>query len=437
MKHYKHIIFALFFLILLLPSVQQKIKLVHPHPLSGSFVFSEKLPFSKTTWLNGSYQTSFEKWLGDHIGFKNILVRLYNQVDFSLFSVTHAKDIVIGKNNYLFEQRYIDAYLGTDKIKDEFLDDKLQKTQLVKDSLASLGIKLLVVVAPSKGEYYSEYIPAKLQQVNERNTNYNYMIGQFSKYNIDFIDFHSYFMDQKQVTKYPLFTKCGIHWSDYAATLVADSLISAIENSLKIDMPELIINEYRESQTPSNTDYDIGHLLNIYTTIDQGILAYPTYEYHDDSSKTKPNIVVIGDSFYWNLQNMGLFSNAVANHDFWYYFSQSYGDTEAPLKDIDLKNKIENQDMVILLATAAGIQDFDMGFTNRFYSLYTSQLKDAKPINSEFQMKVSKMKANIRHDHAWMEKIKTKAKEKGISLEEMIQLDAEYMVKQANETDEE
>lgn len=384
-----------------------------------------------SSWMSGEFQTSFEDWLGDHIGFRGTFVRIYNQLEFSLFSISHAKDVVVGRESYLFEQRYIDAHLGIDKTNDKYLDDKLRKTKFVKDTLESIGVKLLVVVAPSKGDFYPEYIPeSKLKQARNT-TNYQYMTEHFRENSIAYIDFNRWFLERKSSSEFPLITKCGIHWSDYGAALAADMLISHLEQALQIDMPELIIKGIRETTTPTDVDYDLGHLLNIFSSIPQGVLGYPEIEYHTGSTKTKPKIIVIGDSFYWNLRDMGLFDNVTENNDFWYYFSTSYGKTEGPLNEIDVKGKVEGQDMILLLVTAAGVNDFDMGFSNYFYDIYNRD--EAAVADHEFQIKVKEMEANIRRDAVWMDKIRAKAKEKGIRLDEMIRLDAEFVVRELEE----
>lgn len=421
MKKLSYLIFLSFLLTLCAPAVQQKFNSFAIAPLNGSFINAEKPQLNKTSWFSGTFQNQTDKWLNENVGFRNLFIRLYNEIEFRLFSNTNAKDILVGKENYLFEQRYIDSYFGVDIEDVESLNKKVLRTKFIKDTLETMGVKMLFVIAPSKADYFQEKLP-ETNLLKPDITNYDRIIELFNEHDIDYIDFNNFFIQKKHSEQFPLFTKCGIHWSDYGATLVADSIIKKAEYLLHVNLPNLIVTNINKKNLPSYVDYDLGHLLNIFTTIDQGELGYPDIKFESDTNLTKPNALIIGDSFYWNLENTGVFHNSFNCNNFLYYLNTAYNnDQKNSITRLNLKQEIENKNIIIFIVTAAGVQDFDFGFADKVYPFY----------DKAYQKKIEQMITKISNDKNWLKSIEEKASQQGISTAEMLRLDAEYMVKQS------
>ena len=97
MKTFKHIIFYVLILLMLLPALQQSLRLFGERPLDGDFVLAERPVLTRSSWNSMEYQQKFNSWLEQHIGFRNFFVRLQNQLDFSLYRKANAEGVVIGK----------------------------------------------------------------------------------------------------------------------------------------------------------------------------------------------------------------------------------------------------------------------------------------------------------------------------------------------------
>ncbi|MCD4697884.1 MAG: hypothetical protein K8S16_16790, partial [Bacteroidales bacterium] len=167
--------FLLSFLIAfwLLISFQFTFRLVSCEPLAG-FYFDQKAPVvSMNNWFNQSIQKYFNAYTENQLGFRPLYVRLYNQLQFSLFRNTNNKKIIIGYNNYLFEKDYINAYTGVDFVGKEKAHDDMKRLKSVVRFLKSNNTEFIFVIAPSKAYYFEEYIPSYL--IAERSqTNYAY-----------------------------------------------------------------------------------------------------------------------------------------------------------------------------------------------------------------------------------------------------------------------
>ena len=82
----KNLMFALLILMLIAPWMQASLWLIKEKPLMGAFSATaapDLSAFTRPDWLSGTFQETFNTQLENHIGFRNSLVRLNNQMDYS------------------------------------------------------------------------------------------------------------------------------------------------------------------------------------------------------------------------------------------------------------------------------------------------------------------------------------------------------------------
>jgi hypothetical protein len=218
------------------------------------------------------------------------------------------------------------------------------------------------VFAAGKGSFYPEYFPDNYK-VQRGTTNYECYIKEAKELGLNYIDFNKYFVDNKFTSKYKLYPKQGIHWSFYGMCIAADSIIKYIEFKRKIDMPNIYWKDIEIDYTRKD-DYDIGNGLNLLFKLKREKMGYPKVLIEPDSGKVKPSVLVVSDSFYWGLYNLGIWKTFSSNH-FWFYNQQIYSpDLRETLEvsQINIRNEIMNHDVIIILATEATLPNLGWGF---------------------------------------------------------------------------
>jgi SGNH hydrolase-like domain, acetyltransferase AlgX len=425
------ILFIIFLVLLTVPAIQKEFEIFKVKNLNGSFSLAHYEPFEIAKWFDGSFQQQYDKYLEDHIGLRTRFVRFFNTIDFHLFKKSHANGVLIGNNSFLFEKRYIRSALGLKEIDEQQLLEKVQHTKEVQDSLLSKGVQFLVITAPGKGWYYPEYIPKPYRNLKKENTHYEFVSQKFKVYGINNIDFNTLFLEMKDTVSYPLFPKCGVHWTYGSMQYVADSLINYCEKNMNIDLPDMIIDSVEYSKKPRFTDYDIGDALNINYKIPQDTLIYPSFSFKNDSTKTKPRLLVIGDSFYWTFYNGHFASNLFSQNRFAYYNNELHGYKKGTFSEAVRKKGVKNADIIMIWTTESQYHDFDMGFVDdmqRYFEMGWDSLDNHKI--DEREELIQFYVQQIQNSAEWLEHIKVKAKENNVSLKEMLRRDAEYMVEQ-------
>ncbi len=352
---------AFVLLVLFLPLLQGRLHFIHLYPLAGDEGPKKDTAFTLNNYFSGLYQHKLNERLASDFGFRSLLIKFNNQVNFSLFHKVNAQGVIAGKEEYLFETTYINAQLGKDFIGEDSINNRLKRLKLISDQLQALNKQLLLVIAPSKPSFYKEFLPDECQAGSSKN-NYSFVSKGIKKHQLNCIDFSAYFNALKATSHYPLYPKHGNHWSTYGAYLATDSILKFIEWQRKIDLPDLSIKSLKMEQ-PKNDDKDIEYGINLLFKLNSFDLAYPEIAI-DTTGKTKPNVLVIGDSFYWNLYHLGI--DRCFNHSqFWYYNQAVYPVTtkkQVMTNELDLNEEMKQYDVIILLATESNIHNLGWGF---------------------------------------------------------------------------
>lgn len=429
-KHINNIKKALLFLILALliaPIFQAKFNIIELKPLKGDITEPEINNFNFKDWFSGDYQEQREKYLNEAFGFRSFMIRVNNQIAYSLFNRPMAGGVIIGKNNYMYEENYIKAYHGIDYIGYDSIMNRMQRLKYIQDTLSKLDKNIILVFAAGKGSFYPEYFPDEYITEKKR-TNYETHLQLAQQLGISHIDFNSYFIENKSKSPYPLYPQYGIHWSYYGMCLAADSIIRYIENARNIDMPNLYWDQIEITQ-PKKGDYDIADGMNLLVKLKTFDMAYPNIKFQSDSAKIKPTVLVISDSFYWGMYNMGI-TSAFSNSHFWFYNKQIYpnnDNTPTETSIFDLKDEIDKHDVIIIMATEATLPALGWGFIENVYNHFKG-IKSKEKFDAEFQTKVTNLRNQIKRDKEWLKKIEEKAASRKISVDSMLTIDAIWMI---------
>jgi hypothetical protein len=406
---------------MVLPAIQHRFKIFMVRPLDGDFMLAQRPSFTREKWMDGTFQAGFDSYLEDHIGFRNLFVRLNNQIEFSLFSKANAEGVVVGKDHMVFEYDYIRAYTGGDFIGINTIDKKLGRMKFLQEFLKSqFDIDFIFILEPSKARFYHDYIPKRYLKDGLSISNYEYISQKVDELGIRHIDLNSYFMQMKDTARYLLYPKYGIHWSEYTMPLIADTLTKTIEQIRNIKLPQYEIEEIIVKDSLADSDYDVGKTMNLLWKLPHPEMPYPVFSFEDNNPGTKPMVLAVADSYYWNFFNTRIPKHLFANEAFWYFNAKVYPDFyfgEKWVNELDLQSEIEKQDIILLSVTERFLYKFDWGFIDQVYELYGPEYSGDL---------IYKYENLIRMDASWFDRIEKESKKENISLELAIRNEARF-----------
>lgn len=412
--------------LLLLPPLNMLYPVIHEKPLDGDFVIPSRPGFNTAGWIEGIFQENFESWADFNIGFHNTLFRLANQVDYSLFGKTRNDDIIRGKDNYFFEYDYIRAHSGIDYIGEKYLDRFIRRLKFLQNKLKrDHNTDLIFVFEPGKASFLPEMIPDEYQFADSTMTNYKKMVELCEEHDLTFLDLNRFFLSLKGTTPYPLFNRYGTHWTLYGMSLAVDSLIRFIEDVRDIDLPDYHVSRYDREARSRKPDYDIGSTLNLLFRLPEtDTLAYPVFEFDNNNVQNKPKLLVVGDSFFWNIYNTWIPFTLFSDAHFWYFnsfvFPETYKDTLSS-KSLDLREQLETNDVILVMITERFLYKLVWGFADDAFELYA-------PLSHYDTMRYT-LHRILTYD-TWFDQILGKAETSGSTLAQTLEREVRYIYQQ-------
>jgi len=220
-------------------------------------------------------------------------------------------------------------------------------------------------MVPGKGSFYPEYFPDEFVKPVTDSTNYKQYKRLLSNSNIHTLDLNNWFLEIKDTCNCVLYPQYGIHWSYYGMLMATDTIIHYIEDVCNINLPDIEIFNISRSNNLKETDYDIAEGMNLLFQMKAEEMCYAKYKWKVEEGSIRPKVIVIADSFYWGIFNLGIATNSFSLGGFYFYNQQIYPDSfEKPISvsDIDLNERINQNDVIILMTTESNLPKFSWGF---------------------------------------------------------------------------
>lgn len=423
--------------ILFIPIIEKELNIIKSTPLKGSFTKAEDIAFDQGNWFSGEFQEQKGKYLNEQIGFRDFLLRLNNQINFSLFNSGKTESTIVLEDGLLLTQDEINSFTGKNYIGDSLIQVNLRKIKSVKKFLKTKGVELMIVFAPGKTRYYKEEIPKKYKNQVFPKTNYEEYCKELIKDEIHFIDFGKWFNTSKENSQYPLFPKNGIHWTEYGKVLAADSLINYFNKNTNLQLPNFKIDTIEISDTARGSDNDLELSQNLLFDLNDQVLAYPQISF---PKKSNHRIMTVGDSYAGGFYFLGINNNIFNNGQFWRYNSEIYLPRFGRWKkvyEVDALEEISKHKAVILITTEANLTRFPFGFIESMYTNYIDITSEKYISHEQIKDKeILKIIEEINQNSKWYSKIQKQAKLANRTMKEELLINAEYLYRIRNKNKE-
>ena len=218
--------------------------------------FPRTVPTNMTAVAEATVQT--EQWLSDHFGWRSLLIRTKNELDYRIFGTSSR--VYYGSDDVIYMRRWSDERFPD---LDAVLRDPQRRgvvLQRMRDRVAmyrAAGIVPIVVIAPSKEVIYPEYLPWYVAPYDT--TLLRAFIVDLRAAGVTVIDAEQLLLDAKPQQPM-LFHKQDFHWNRLAAHLVADAVLAEVGRVIPAQRPWRV--PYRVVTAPSPfADRDFAGLL--------------------------------------------------------------------------------------------------------------------------------------------------------------------------------
>ena len=373
----KTILFVLTMLLLFASLFQQQSHTFEFMPLAGTFVPTSKPEPTIKSFRTAHYQTQTEDYLRESFGFREPLIRYYNQFLYDFFRTTYNQQVVIGKNHWLYFDQNVNDYYGTEMYrwygsKEEAIqvyDREVRLMWKLRGVLQDYDIDFFLFMGPEKAFVYPEFLPCRKFDTTSVNAR-EYYSDKLDEYGIPYIEMTKWFVGMKEADTLPysLFPQSGVHWT-FSSVLAADSLFRFMGDLKDINLPKLQVGPLHESTEETlKDDHDTERIMNLLRPLphkyDQLYDAEVTVV--TDENTTRPSVVFVGTSFLERMYYFVPFDEVFSNSEFWRYNSTiRYGKNfeKSTLVDTsDILQRLLDSDYVVWFADGEQMCKASFGF---------------------------------------------------------------------------
>lgn len=433
-KHFYAILCGILAVVLFASLIQKATHLFSFPKLKGVEVPAPMPSLSLKSYADGSFQSGTEAYLKQHFGFREPLLRCYNQYLWDFYGKTYVTRgiLIVGKDGWLYEPWAVDDYYQTHFHKHAQNAD-LMKQQLAKEAkrvnqlqhiLEPYGCRLFVTLVPSKDLICPEHLPDKpvtnYQDTTRMSARF-FLEDEYTRLGVNHLNLEHYFLQIKDTIDFMSFPKTGTHWSKYAALHAADTLVRYMEHLGGINMQNVVVGP-RTLTDVQEPDNDLESLLNLIRPLPNFKYYYASATTDNDSTADRPRLLTVGDSFWWNIANQVPLNNIFSSSPYWYYNSTIYYDkANQSVKDVDLVHELLTSDFVNLFYSTTQLYKMNNGFTKK---ALMALCYDPEEIDAAF----GRIEKGIRADSAWLDKLEERAKNEGKELDAVVHGTAQWLI---------
>lgn len=368
---YACILFALMMVFLFVPIIQEWGGIFPVKPLKGVFEPTPKPELTFDNYKSNTYQTQIEKYLSEHFGLREPVIRLYNQYVWSAYNKTYCTFIVPGKQGYLYYALAVNEHYGLELPKHyksneaamKDADAELRQMNKLRHVLKDYGIEFVAFIAPDKPEIYPEYLPRRDADTTTIHLT-DYFSRRMDETGFPYINMTDWFVKMRDTVSFPLFPKTDSHWR-YSSIYGFDSLFRYI-NTLngEAKFPSLHIGPpvaYESDKLEGDEE-----TLNLLFRIRGDKTKYKSdITVESDSTCRKPKVLFVGDSFIWSMAEFMPASKILADKEVWFYNNTAFIGFEnqsTSVKDLDRLSHILNADYVVFYSAGHQWWEATYGF---------------------------------------------------------------------------
>lgn len=383
---YGIILFALLAVAAFLPMLQGWFHWFPTKPLNGVTEEIDKPTFELDAYRSGEFAKEAEAYTSRHFGFREPIIRLYNQYLWNFYHKTYAHDIVAGKEGWLYYPQSVRDYYGqellrwhssVDEARQKF-DNEVKYMNWARSILKENDVDLLVFMAPEKSFLYPEFLPDGEKDTTAFNA-CDYFAQRFEETGFPCIEMTRWFQQIKDTVDYPLIPQAGAHWI-FPSVYAVDTLSCLMGDLKGIELPKIKIGEAHQTRERDHDyDNDLEALLNLAFPMKHQYGYCPRHyvSIEQDSTSVKPKVLFIGNSYFWAMNLFAPFDKMFETTEFWYYFSTAYsGDSlteTTSVNQLDFVEKLMDLDYVVWFTTGnqmnKGTSDFaEIAILNLCYS---------------------------------------------------------------------
>ena len=170
--------------------------------------------------INTDYLSQLQNFFNDRFYLRQKLISMDRRMS-STLGVSGESSVILGKDGWLFFEKTLSDYTGTDPMSNRELFSAASNVALMEEYCLRNGKDFTFVITPNKNSLYGQYMPS--YGVTATTSNAQRFHGMLDQMDVSYVDLFEAFKNQPE----QLYFAHDSHWNSKGAALGADLINSA------------------------------------------------------------------------------------------------------------------------------------------------------------------------------------------------------------------
>ena len=272
--------------------------------LTGVTTSPAPLQWSWRALTDGELQAAAARAVGEALPLRPLMIRINNEIRYTLFGAIGPPDIIEGEQGQLFERYTLEEYCGrgsdTAELRAEGLIPKLRDIQSYFTARERI---FLYILTPSKAAHLAEDFPRTFScnsSIQDRTMKLPVLVRLLREAGINVLDTASLVHGLKGTERVDFFVRGGVHWDALATAYAAAAIVGELDRlGVRPPIPPLLWH-YEVVNRARDVDSDLADLMNLLVPRVRYPVPKVTFQGSascEDQPSKRLNIALIGDSF--------------------------------------------------------------------------------------------------------------------------------------------
>jgi hypothetical protein len=214
---------ASFFILSVLPLAQMIVPFVRVRPMYENRLPAPFPDVAKILRQDGRLAAGINRWFDDRVGFRTFLIRLKNQIDYSVFG--HSNQVYIARDGSLIQRDFVAAKVGFERGGEAWQQKAQSLFVALARYLTHRDIRLVIVSNPGKEAVHPDLLPPdaphfpvvtqlwRLREFLKQGTAWSYVDGQD---------------EMTRCGRYAAFYRLDLHSTEPVTHCIAEAVVARI-----------------------------------------------------------------------------------------------------------------------------------------------------------------------------------------------------------------
>ena len=164
------------------------------------------------------WSKGFDTYFSANFAFRKNFIQMDSMLKYNLFNYTGEREVIAGKDDWLFYEQALKDYDGSGILSDEEIAEIADSIAKLSEEVKKQGGDMVFVVAPNKMEVYGEYMPYYLKESHAEG-NYEKLMKALSQKNVKHVDLKNVLKTDSTYGDTKLYHKWDTHWNNLGAAV--------------------------------------------------------------------------------------------------------------------------------------------------------------------------------------------------------------------------